>query len=140
MTEGTIEERMLETLAAKHDLAMAAQDVDSDVSEVNLQGGMEALKRRLERLTGAKPAAAIDESVRTEVESEVEDLVAKREKVARRAASCWRCSKPGQPTAWPRYPAPKETTKLFPLTFHNASNATPRADHNCKSRCPMMNL
>ncbi len=82
VTENTIEERMLETLAAKHDLAMAALDVDSDVNEVILQGGMEALKRRLERLTGAKPTAPIDESVRVEVEAETEELAARREKVA----------------------------------------------------------
>ena len=82
VTEDTIEERMLETLAAKHDLAMAALDVDSDVDQVVLQGGMEALKRRLERLTGTKPTAPIDESARTEVEAVAEDLAAKREKVA----------------------------------------------------------
>ncbi len=82
VTENTIEERMLETLAAKHDLAMAALDVDSDVSEVILQGGIEALKRRLERLTGVKPTAPIDESVRLEAESASEDLAARREKVA----------------------------------------------------------
>lgn len=82
VTEATIEERMLETLAAKHDLALAALDVDSDVSEVKLQGGMEALKRRLERLTGVKPTAPIDESARNDIESETEELAAKREKVA----------------------------------------------------------
>lgn len=82
VTEETIEDRMLETLAAKHDLAMAALDVDSDVSQVDLQSGMDALKRRLERLTGAKPQAVIDESVRLNVEAESEALVAKREKVA----------------------------------------------------------
>ncbi len=82
VTEGTIEERMLETLAAKHDLALAALDVDSDVNEVELQGGMEALKRRLERLTGIKPAAPIDNSNRHEVETETDEIIAKREKVA----------------------------------------------------------
>jgi hypothetical protein len=49
-------------LSAKHELALAALDVESKVASVNLQSGMEELKRRLEVLLGAKPEAAIDES------------------------------------------------------------------------------
>ena len=58
VTEDTIEERLLGTLSAKHDLALAALDVESDVSEVELHSGMEELKRRLERLLGEKPRDA----------------------------------------------------------------------------------
>ena len=82
VTEDTIEERMLGTLSAKHDLAMAALDVDSEVSEVELRSGMEELKRRLEKLLGNKPAAPVDESLRREVESDASKIVARRQKVA----------------------------------------------------------
>ena len=70
VTEETIEERLLGTLSAKHDLALAALDVDSDVSEVELRSGMDELKRRLEQLLGEKPAAPVDASQQQAVESE----------------------------------------------------------------------
>ena len=83
ITEETIEERLLATLSAKHDLAMAALDADSDVDEVELQSGMEELKRRLERLLGDKPAAPVDVSQQRAVEVEAEAISsARREKVA----------------------------------------------------------
>jgi superfamily II DNA/RNA helicase len=49
VTEGTIEEKLLATLSAKHDLALAALDMESDVKEVALASGIEELKQRLER-------------------------------------------------------------------------------------------
>jgi SNF2 family DNA or RNA helicase len=82
VTEDTIEERMLGTLSAKHDLAMAALDVDSDVSEVELSGGMEELKRRLEQLLGARPVAPVDESLKHTVQSDAARIAARRDKVA----------------------------------------------------------
>jgi hypothetical protein len=82
VTEGTIEERMLGTLSAKHDLSLAALDVDSDVSEVELRSGMDELKRRLEQLVGHKPDAPVDVSLQREVESEARRLAEKRDKVA----------------------------------------------------------
>jgi SNF2 family DNA or RNA helicase len=82
ITEETIEERMLGTLSAKHDLAMAALDVNSDVSEVELRSGMAELKRRLEQLLGTKPAAAVDASLQQKVESDAEQIAARRSKVA----------------------------------------------------------
>ncbi len=82
VTEDTIEERMLGTLSAKHDLAMAALDVDSEVSEVELRSGMEELKRRLEKLLGNKPAAPVDESLRRQVETEAANIAVRRDKVA----------------------------------------------------------
>jgi len=82
VTEETIEERLLGTLSAKHDLAIAALDVESDVSAVELRSGMEELKRRLEQLLGKKPAAPIDTSQLQAVESETRQIAARRDKVA----------------------------------------------------------
>jgi len=82
VTEDTIEERLLGTLSAKHDLALAALDVESDVTEVELHSGMEELKRRLERLLGPQERAPMDASLRSEVEAETQKIAAHREKVA----------------------------------------------------------
>ncbi len=82
VTEETIEERLLGTLSAKHDLALAALDVESDVTEVELRSGMEELKRRLERLLGQQPAAPIDASQQQAVESQTREIAVRREKVA----------------------------------------------------------
>ncbi len=82
VTEDTIEERLLATLSAKHDLALAALDVESDVTEVELQSGMEELKRRLERLLGEQPATPVDVSQQRQVEAETREIAARREKVS----------------------------------------------------------
>jgi SNF2 family DNA or RNA helicase len=82
VTEDTIEERLLGTLSAKHDLALAALDADSEVSEVELHSGMEELKRRLERLLGNERNAPIDVSRKRAVEAETERIAARRDKVA----------------------------------------------------------
>lgn len=81
VTEETIEEKLLGTLSAKHDLALAALDMESDVREVSLASGMEELKRRLEVLLGAKPHAALDESEKQRQHQEAERL-ARRSRVA----------------------------------------------------------
>ncbi|MFN0305203.1 MAG: SNF2-related protein [Burkholderiales bacterium] len=62
VTENTIEENLLATLSAKHELAAAVLDPDSDLREMQLVTGIEELKRRLEWLLGAKPMAPSDES------------------------------------------------------------------------------
>jgi SNF2 family DNA or RNA helicase len=62
VTEGTIEEKLLSTLSAKKDLALAALDMDSKVDSLSLASGIEELKRRLEVLLGATPHTAVDES------------------------------------------------------------------------------
>jgi hypothetical protein len=82
VTEDTIEEGMLGTLEAKRDLAVAALDLESEVSEIAVSGGIEALKRRLEVLIGEKPPAPLDESGREEVESELRRKE-RREQIAR---------------------------------------------------------
>jgi superfamily II DNA/RNA helicase len=81
ITEETLEEKLLGTLSAKHDLAMAALDPDSRVKTVNLGAGIDELKRRLEILLGTKPDAALDESQKAEVEREAERQI-RKEKIA----------------------------------------------------------
>ena len=81
VTEETIEEKLLATLSAKHDLALAALDMESDVREVALASGIDELKRRLEVLLGARPDAAVDESERRRQQEEAERL-ARRARVA----------------------------------------------------------
>lgn len=81
VTEETIEESLLATLSAKHELAMAALDPDSDIDNVDLSSGVEELKRRLEVLLGAKPEAPVDESERARQTQEAERL-ARKERVA----------------------------------------------------------
>ncbi len=68
VTEQTIEENLLATIAAKKDLALAALDVESEVDRVDLASGMEELKNRLEVLLGARPEAPVDESVKRAAE------------------------------------------------------------------------
>ncbi len=70
VTEETIEEKLLSTLSAKHQLSLAALDMDSDVDEVQLESGMEELKRRLELLLGAEPDAPVDDAQRRRAEEE----------------------------------------------------------------------
>ena len=78
ITEGTIEEKLLNTLSAKHDLALAALDAESDVDQVDLAGGIEELRRRLEVLLGASPEAPLDETRRRESERAVARANAER--------------------------------------------------------------
>ena len=81
VTEGTIEESLLMTLAAKKDLALAALDVESEVDRVDLASGLQELKNRLEILLGAIPEGSVDESLKRR---ELEELKARahRERVA----------------------------------------------------------
>jgi superfamily II DNA/RNA helicase len=82
VTEDTLEERLLETLAMKQELALAALDADSDVSEVKLESGMEELRRRLERLIGEQRPAPVDHSQLEQVTAHTQDMVARRDRVA----------------------------------------------------------
>ena len=81
VTEDTIEDSLLATLAAKKDLALAALDPESEVATVDLASGVEELKRRLEVLLGARPEAPVDESEKARVEGEAVRL-AHRERMA----------------------------------------------------------
>ncbi len=79
--QATFEEKVLATLAAKQDLALAALDMESDVREVALTSGVEELRQRLEVLLGANVHAPTDESERQRVQQEAE-RVARRARVA----------------------------------------------------------
>jgi superfamily II DNA or RNA helicase len=80
VSEGTIEESLLGTPSAKHELALAALDVESDVDAVDLASGASELKSRLEVLLGALPDAPVDESERARQNAEAERQ-ARRERV-----------------------------------------------------------
>lgn len=77
VTEATIEENLLGTLAAKQQLALAALDPESDVASVDFAAGIDELKVRLEVLLGTKPDAALDLSRKEEAEKEAERLLQK---------------------------------------------------------------
>jgi SNF2 family DNA or RNA helicase len=81
VTEGTIEEKLLATLSAKHDLALAALDMESNVREVALASGIDELKQRLEVLLGASAHAAVDETEKQRQQQEA-DRLARRSRVA----------------------------------------------------------
>jgi hypothetical protein len=83
VTEGTIEENLLVTIAAKRDLALAALDAESEVDQVDLASGMEELKSRLEILLGAKPEAPVDETRKRDSEKAAKKLSeTRRQRVA----------------------------------------------------------
>jgi superfamily II DNA or RNA helicase len=83
VTERTIEENLLLTIAAKRDLALAALDIESDVDRINLVSGMEELKGRLEVLLGARPEAPLDETAKQAATDDTRRLSeAHRERVA----------------------------------------------------------
>jgi hypothetical protein len=81
VTTDTLEENLLATLSAKHQLSLAVLDPEADVSQVDMSTGMEELKRRMEILLGARPEAAEDESMKADAEQTAVAL-AKKEKIA----------------------------------------------------------
>jgi SNF2 family DNA or RNA helicase len=81
VTTETLEENLLATLSAKHELSLAVLDPEADAAEVDMTTGIEELKRRMEVLLGARPEAAEDESMKAEVEKETA-VLAKKEKIA----------------------------------------------------------
>jgi len=80
VTTDTLEENLLATLSAKHELSLAVLDPDADATTVDLSTGMEELKRRLEVLLGARPEAAEDEGMKTEAEQAA--TLARKKKIA----------------------------------------------------------
>ena len=85
ITERTIEENLLATLGAKHELANAVLDPDSTLAEVTLVSGTEELKRRMEVLLGAVPAAPPDLSVEERARAEAATLAERRTRVSESA-------------------------------------------------------
>jgi len=81
VTEATIEENLLGSLAAKHELAQAVLDPDSEVEAVDLVSNVEELRQRLEILLGARPEVAVDEDERSARAREAA-AAARREQVA----------------------------------------------------------
>jgi len=82
VTEGTIEENLLQTLTAKKDLALAALDPEASVDAVEMASGMDELKGRLELLLGAKPIAPLDESMKLTAQADSRQTTERRERVA----------------------------------------------------------
>ncbi|MEW4531131.1 DEAD/DEAH box helicase [Maioricimonas sp. JC845] len=82
VTEDTIEENLLSTLAAKQELATAALDMESDLNEVQIRGGMEELRRRVERLIGETPKTQVDAASAEAAVQEAEAVRQRRERVA----------------------------------------------------------
>ncbi len=74
VTEDTLEENLLGTLSAKQALFLAALDPEAEVTSLDLATGIDELKRRLEILIGEKPDAALDETMKEQVEKEAERL------------------------------------------------------------------
>jgi superfamily II DNA or RNA helicase len=81
VTEETIEENLLATLAAKRDLAMAVLDPDSEIEAVDMLSNIEDLRQRLEILLGAKPEAGVDEQQRSAIQHVI-DRRARRDGLA----------------------------------------------------------
>jgi SNF2 family DNA or RNA helicase len=74
VTEGTLEESLLGTLAAKQSLFTAVLDPEADVAVLDMTSGIEELKKRLEILLGARPDAPVDESMKARVDRQAADL------------------------------------------------------------------
>jgi hypothetical protein len=81
VTEGSIEENLLATLSAKHELALAVLDPDSKVEAVDMLGSMEELRQRLELLLGARAEPGFDLREREAREDEIA-REARRERIA----------------------------------------------------------
>jgi ERCC4-related helicase len=82
VTEGTIEESLLNTLSNKQNLALAALDVESEVSAVDFVSNLEEMKRRLEVLVGSQPEAPLDVTSQRQAEQDLEKFTQRRERVA----------------------------------------------------------
>ena len=87
VTVDTFEERLLDTLASKSDLAVAALDLASDVSELQLRTGMEDMKRRLEKLLGEPPAPQDQRAQQRRVQEEADEVAARQQRIATAGAS-----------------------------------------------------
>jgi len=82
VTTDTLEENLLATLSAKHELSLAVLDPDADTSDIDLATGVEELKRRMEILLGARPEAPEDESMKAEAEKSAAALIQKEKMAA----------------------------------------------------------
>jgi superfamily II DNA or RNA helicase len=111
VTEDTLEESLLGTLAAKQALFLAALDPEAEASVIDLSSGIEELKNRLEILLGAKPDAPPDESLKEQVEKEAEQL-ARREKIAKAGGKLLGAAFAFLGEMFPKKEETEETTQL----------------------------
>jgi len=81
VTENTIEEGMLSTLAAKKEVALASLDINSQIKKVDMPSGAEELKQRLEILLGRPEEAPLD-ITELERQKRQAEQTARKEKVA----------------------------------------------------------
>ena len=82
VTEGTIEERLLDTLASKQDLSDAVLDPTSDRSEVTMSTGMSDLRKKLERIPDPVPSGVQDQSQAQLALSSMEEAEGRRLRVS----------------------------------------------------------
>ncbi|MEO8270584.1 MAG: helicase-related protein, partial [Aureliella sp.] len=82
VTEETIEERLLDTLASKQDLADAALNSDSEVCSVEMLSGIGDLRRRLEKILQPKLLPPVDESQQRQVEDQAAAIAERRQRVS----------------------------------------------------------
>lgn len=82
VTEDTIEERLLDTLANKQDLADAAIDFSSDTDAITMKSSIASIRERLEKIIIPAPPAAIDESQKRMVLAETEQIEQRRQRVS----------------------------------------------------------
>ncbi len=81
VSENTIEEGMLYTLAAKKEVALASLDINSDIDKVDMASGAEELKKRLEILLG-RPEEAPPDITELEKQRRNSEVAKRKEKVA----------------------------------------------------------
>jgi superfamily II DNA or RNA helicase len=65
VSEGTIEHRMLETLASKQALADGVLDLRGDLKEIQFRGGRQAFLARLQQMLGSAPSPTGHEAERS---------------------------------------------------------------------------
>jgi hypothetical protein len=82
VTTDTIEEKLLDTLASKQDLADAALDIDSEVNEITMKSSIANIRSKLEKILLPPHAAAPDESQKKLVEKQTADVQERRERVS----------------------------------------------------------
>lgn len=82
VTEDTIEEKLLETLASKQDLADAALDFDSDTDAITMKSSITSIRERLEKILVPEQTAPIDESQKLAVETQASKILQRRERVS----------------------------------------------------------
>lgn len=82
VTESTIEERLLDIIASKQELANAAIDFDSEVEFVTMKSSITNIRERLEKILAPHATATPNANQEVLARKEVKEIEEKREKVA----------------------------------------------------------